>query len=209
MLMDNIDLHTGAQQRLERRVLSGRLDASHAAIGKSRRRGPNRKPNAAIRRSATYCAGRLSRRSCVPRDERRFAQLRRVGPHPAARDLFRADRRTAWPHARANGRDIARPDSACQRYHDLECDADRRGPNANPGHLSRSSHHAHRPQRARAYQHQGRHQERNIKTSVVWNINHLRELRLSYMNDFNQLLSATFCTAVTRAPCWHHGCAAV
>ena len=33
MLADNIDLHTGAQQRLERRVLSGRLDAGHAAIG--------------------------------------------------------------------------------------------------------------------------------------------------------------------------------
>jgi hypothetical protein len=33
MLADHINLHKGAQQRLERRVLSGRLDAGHAAIG--------------------------------------------------------------------------------------------------------------------------------------------------------------------------------
>lgn len=34
VLADNIDLHSSAYQRLERRVLSGRLDAGHAAIGK-------------------------------------------------------------------------------------------------------------------------------------------------------------------------------
>lgn len=68
-----------------------------------------------------------------------------------------ADRRTAWPHARTNGRDIIRPDTAYQRYHDVERDPDRLGSSANAGHLSGSSHHAHRPQCARAYQHQRRH----------------------------------------------------